>query len=517
MPEATEARPARPELALLGVLAAVFLAAMESTCVATAMPTVVASLGGIHVYPWVFSAFLLAATVAMPIWGRLADQLGRRATFLCGLALFLAGSALSGMAQSMTQLIAFRAVQGLGAGSIYPVGMTIVGDLYGLERRARMQGYFSSVWGVASLVGPLLGGLVADSLSWRWVFYLNLPPGLVAALAIARALPADAPAPGRVRIDRAGIALFAAGVTALLLGLVEGGRRAAWLRPESGGLIVLAVGLLIWFVRVERRAAEPVVPLRLFASPMVRAAVVTGLLSSMAMFGALAYVPLYLQAVVGLGATQAGFLLTPFVLGWVVCSVAGATLAVRIGYRPVVVAGMAALAGAFLLFTGWSEAVTRLAAARDVALAGVGMGLVFVPMLIAVQAAVPRGDLGAATSMTSFARSVGGAVGVAIMGSVMASRLQAEVGSAILAAPAALREQIAHLAAHPDAIVSRIGRSAVSPEALAALRSAMSHALDGVFVAGLVIALLALGSAFLVPAGSGRALAAGREPAAGRR
>ncbi len=517
MRDAAAARAPRPDLALLGVLAAVFLAAMESTCVATAMPTVVASLGGIPIYPWVFSAFLLAATVAMPIWGRLADQLGRRTAFLAGLAVFLAGSALSGMAQSMPQLIAFRAVQGLGAGSIYPVGMTIVGDLFGLERRARMQGYFSSVWGVASLVGPLLGGLVADGLSWRWVFYLNLPAGLVAALAIGRGLPRDEPGPRRVRVDGVGIAFFSLAMAALLLGLIEGGRRSAWLKLESGGLVLVGLALLVWFVRVERRAAEPVVPLGLFAIPMVRAAVATGLLSSMAMFGAIAYVPLYLQAVVGHSATQAGFLLTPFVLGWVVCSVAGATLALRVGYRPVVVTGMAALAGAFLLFTGWSEAVTRLAAARDVALAGVGMGLVFVPMLIAVQSAVPRADLGAATSMTSFSRSVGGAIGVAIMGSVMASRLQAEVGSALLAAPAELRGPLAELAAHPDVIVSRVGRSMVAPEALAALRSAMGQALDGVFAAGLVIALLALASAFLVPAGPARAVAGRREPAPGPR
>jgi EmrB/QacA subfamily drug resistance transporter len=516
MGEPAAARAARPGLALLGVMAAVFLAAMESTCVATAMPTVVAGLGGIRIYSWVFSAFLLAGTVAMPVWGRLADQLGRRTTFLAGLLVFLAGSALSGLAQSMPQLIVFRAVQGLGAGSIYPVGMTIVGDLYGLERRARMQGYFSSVWGLASLLGPLLGGLVADHLSWRWVFYINLPPGLLAVLAIARGLAGDERG-RRPRLDRAGMALFSLAIASLLLGLIEGGRRAAWLRLESGGLLAAALILLVLFVRVERRAPEPLIPLALFRIPMVRAAGATGLLSSMAMFGAIAYVPLYLQAVVGHSATQAGFLLTPFVLAWTVCSIAGARLSLRFGYRGVVVGGMAALAAAFFLFTGWTESVSRLAAARDVALAGVGMGLVFVPMLIAVQAAVPRAHLGAATSMTSFSRSVGGAVGVAIMGSVMAQRLQAELGGALLSAPAALRAQLGELAAHPDVIVGRIGRSTVSPEALAAVRGALDHALDGVFAAGLVIALVALASAFLVPPGQARELAANREPAPGSR
>jgi MFS family permease len=239
-----DARPAHvsqdPRFAVWGVMGAVFLAAMESTCVATAMPTVVASLGGIQVYSWVFSGFLLASTVAMPIWGRLADQLGRRRTYLAGLGLFLLGSALSGLAQSMTQLIAFRALQGLGAGSLYPIGMTIIADLYGPRERARVQGYFSAVWGAASLLGPLAGGLIADTLSWRWVFYVNVPLGALAALALVRGLAAEPPRASRVRIDYAGIAVFSAAATAGLLALVEGGRGAAWL--GAGVLVAVSAG-----------------------------------------------------------------------------------------------------------------------------------------------------------------------------------------------------------------------------------------------------------------------------------
>src|SRR6266545_2441080 len=211
----------RKSLVLAGVMGSVFLAAMESTVVATAMPTVIASLGGIEIYSWVFSAFLLASTITMPVWGRLADQRGRRPTYLAGLALFLAGSALSGLSQSMTQLIVFRAIQGLGAGSLITIGMTIIGDLYGMERRAKMQGYFSSVWGVASLVGPLLGGILADTVSWRWVFYINIPFGLPAAAAIASGLRDEGRNRSGVSFALLGRGVFAAAISARMVGLVE--------------------------------------------------------------------------------------------------------------------------------------------------------------------------------------------------------------------------------------------------------------------------------------------------------
>jgi EmrB/QacA subfamily drug resistance transporter len=498
-------------------MGSVFLAALESTVVATAMPTVIASLGGIRTYAWVFSAFLLASTVTMPIWGRLADLLGRRRTYLAGLLLFLAGSALSGASRSMGELIAFRAVQGLGAGSLITIGMTIIGDLYGMERRAKMQGYFSSVWGVAALMGPLVGGVLADSLSWRWVFYINLPFGALACLAIAWGLRGEGPPPRRVSLDVAGTLAFAGAVTALLLALVEAGRGALWLTPSVGGLLLLAAGLLAAFVVVERRAAAPVVPLDLFANSLVRAAAVTGFLSGMAMFGALTYVPLFLQAVLGSTATQAGFVLTPFVLGWVTFSIVGARLALRLGYRAVVMAGMSALTLGFLLLAGWSESLTRLAAARDIVLAGAGMGLVFVPLLIAVQNGVPRAVLGSATALTAFFRTVGGAVGVGVMGSVMAHRLQGEIGVALAAAPEGIRPALRELAARPDLLVDPLARGTLGPDVLNHMRPVLAHAMGSVFVVGLVVAVLALASALLVPAGPARDLAAAGEPAASPR
>jgi EmrB/QacA subfamily drug resistance transporter len=462
---------ARTRRAVLGVLLSIFLGAMESTVVATAMPKVVATLGDLHMYSWVFSGFLLTSTVTMPLWGRLSDLYGRRSTYLTGLTIFLVGSALSGLSGTMRELIAFRMLQGLGAGSLITIGMTIVGELFGLERRARMQGLISGVWGIASLVGPLLGGVLTDYVSWRWVFYVNLPFGLVAMLLIAGALPAGRGG-GRVPVvDYAGIGLFAAGVSALLLGLVEAGRVGSWGGLHVVGPLVLAGVTLGAFVSVERQAREPMLPLGLFGNRIVLAALVTGFLAGMAMFGAISFVPLFLQQVSGTSATVAGFVLTPFVVGWVVLSAVSARLVLRIGYRTVVLAGMVCLALAFVLLARWDAGLTATTAGTHVLLAGVGMGLNMVPMLIAVQGAVPRSELGIATSLTQFFRAVGGAIGLSVMGAVMAQRLHAGLP--------------------------------------------MVEALHGVFMVGLVICVAAVAAAFLVPPGRARELARAEPRAAG--
>ena len=464
---------ARKRRALIGVMLSVFLAAMESTVVATAMPKVVASLGGINIYSWVFSGFLLTSTVTIPVWGRLSDLFGRRPMYMAGLVLFLVGSALSGMAQTMGQLIAFRMLQGLGAGSLLTLSMTIIADLFGLERRAKMQGYISGVWGLASMLGPLLGGLLTDHVSWRWVFYINVPFGAVAMAVVWGALRAGVRPVRRPTIDYAGLALFFGGVSALLVGLGQAGRAGRWSGLDVVGPLLLAAVALVAFVAVERRVAEPIVPLRMFRHRMVLAASVTGFLAGMAMFGAISFVPLFLQSVSGMTATSAGFVLTPFVLGWVALSIVSARLVLKVGYRSVVVTGMACLTGAFVLLSRWSPGLTQGVAMRDALLGGIGMGMTMVPMLIAVQSAVPRADLGSATSMTQFFRTIGGAVGLSLMGAVMARRL----GDGL----------------------------------------PMAEALHAVFVVGLVVCVAALGSAFLVPAGRAQDLARAEVPGAASR
>jgi EmrB/QacA subfamily drug resistance transporter len=489
-----------------------FLGAMESTAVATAMPTVIASLGGLAIYSWVFSGYILAATISMPLWGRLADLFGRRIVYLAGLGIFLLGSVLSGLASSMAVLIVCRTLQGLGGGALIPLGMTIIADLYGLEQRARMQGYFSATWGLASIVGPLIGGFLTDHLSWRWVFFVNVPFGLLAGAVLGAALAGlDGPR-RRVRVDLRGALVLTAGMGGLLAGLVEGGR-AGRLGAGHLALAVVSVGLLIEFARWERRAPEPLLPLRLFANRMFRAAAVSGFLAGMAMFGTISFIPLVVQGVLGGTATQAGSALTPFVLGWVSFSVLSARLLLRIGYRWPVVGGMVCLAVAFLLMSHMGLGTTRAATARNMLLAGMGMGLIMVPLLIAVQNAVPRTDLGAATSATTFFRSMGGAVGVAVMGAVLSAELGRQLTAVRGGVEGAVRTQLETLIAHPDALIEPTLRSGLPPAVLAAFSQGLANALHAVFLVGFGIASLALLSAFLVPAGRAQDLALGEKRA----
>jgi predicted MFS family arabinose efflux permease len=345
------------------------------------------------------------------------------------------------------------------------------------------------------------------------VFYINLPFGLLAAAAIASSLRDEGRDRPRASFDFLGMAVFASAIAALLVGLVDIGAGESW-RPGGVGLLTLAAVLLVLFVLVERRVPEPVIPLALFKNPVLRAAALTGLLSGMAMFGAITYVPLYLQAVIGSTATQAGWVLTPFVLGWVVFSIVGARLVLRIGYRSVVLAGMIALVLAFVLLAGWDDTLSRATAAWHVALAGVGMGLVFVPMLIAVQNSVTRSQLGSATSLTGFFRTVGGAVGVAVMGAALTHRLERALAGVVATASPDLQQPLRWLAAHPDLVVNPTTRAALGEALLGQMRPVLAHAIGGVFVVGLVIAAAALLSAFLVPAGQVADLAPDQEPAA---
>ena len=307
------------------------LGALEATVVGTAMPTVIATLGGLAHYSWVFSAYLLTSTASVPIWGRLSDLYGRRRMYLTGIAVFLVGSTLSGAATSMTTLIAARAFQGLGAGAIIPLSMTIVGELYTLSERARTQAPFSGVWGVASVAGPLVGGYITDALSWRWVFYLNLPFGLLAAAVIMLAYPSTQRTHARPRrLARRGAP-------------VRGHQRAshrAWREHGSVWWVFAAsVVLLAAFVVVQQRVADPILPLDLLKSPLIARAFIVVFLVGMALFGAIAFIPLFVQGVMGATATEAGQVLTPLFLGWVVMSIAAARLTVKLGYRRLAATG----------------------------------------------------------------------------------------------------------------------------------------------------------------------------------
>lgn len=492
-----------------GVLLGMFLAALEATIVGTAMPTVIASLGGLNHYSWVFSAYLITSTVTVPVWGKLSDLYGRRLFFQLGIAVFLLGSILSGVSTSMTQLIAFRALQGLGAGALVPLGMTIIGDVYTHEERARMQAVFSGVWGLSSVVGPVVGGFITDQLSWRWVFYINVPFGLAAALIMQAALK-EPKRRERPSIDYAGAALLMAAITLLMLALVEGGGTlATLLSARNVALLVGALVLGLLFIWVERRAPDPVVPLDLFRNRVVAVAVAAGFLAGVAMFGAISFVPLFAQGALGSTATAAGSLLTPLMLSWVGLSIVGGRLMLRVGYRAMTVAGFCVLTLGFVLLSNYQRATPRVWLYADLVLIGAGLGMTMLTLLIAVQQAVPRAQLGTATSLNQFSRSIGGAVGVAIMGAVLTAGLASHLQSAARAGTGHLTEERAsELASNPNALIEPGARAALAPEVLDVLQDAMAQAIHKVFWVGTALAALALLTSLWLP----RAGAPGIEP-----
>jgi EmrB/QacA subfamily drug resistance transporter len=399
-----------------GLLLGMGLGAMEATVVGTAMPTVIATLGGLAHYSWVFSAYLLTSTATVPIWGRFSDLYGRRRMYLTGIAIFLLGSILSGAATSMTTLIVARAFQGLGAGAIIPLSMTIVGELYTLAERARTQALFSGVWGLASIAGPLVGGYITDTLSWRWVFYLNLPFGLLAGLVILLAYPRTQQVK-TVRVDWLGAALLFGGISALLLALSTDAVGVAW------ALAAAALALLAGLVTVERRVPDPILPLDLLGSPLIARTCTVAFLVGMGLFGAIAFIPLFVQSVMGATATEAGRMLTPLFLGWVVMSIASARLTVKLGYRRLAVTGSLLMTLGFVGLTLVGADSPRNAVVVSGLLIGSGMGLSMLSLLLAVQHGVHRLHLGLATSLNQFSRSIGAAVGIAAMGALMTRQL----------------------------------------------------------------------------------------------
>lgn len=489
----------RRRVVTAGVMLGMFLAALEATVVGTAMPTVIASLGGLDRYSWVFSAYLLTSTVTVPVWGRLSDLYGRRMFYLIGVAFFLLGSALSGASHSIEQLIVFRAIQGLGAGALIPLSMTINGDIYTLRERTRMQGLFSGVWGLASILGPLAGGFITDHISWRWVFYINIPFGLAAAAVVGIAL-VEPRQKSRPVIDYLGAIWLTIAITLLLLVLVESGDPTIWSKPIT---LIAVAGILIFsalFAWTEQHAPEPIVPFSLFRNRIIGVGSITAFMVGAAMFGALSFIPLYVQGALGGTATEAGALLTPFLLGWVTMSVVGGRLMFRIGYRPTILAGLVVLVASFGVLTTFGSATPRSWLVGDVLAMGIGMGLVMFALLITVQNSVSRGQLGIATSLNQFSRSIGQTVGVAVMGTVMTISLASHIAE--IQKESGLPEaDVARTVHNPSALIDPIARAAQNPELIRAMKGALAGALHNVFLTGVAFAVLALLSGFWLPAG----------------
>jgi EmrB/QacA subfamily drug resistance transporter len=432
---------------------------LDQTIVATALPRIVGELGGITQYSWVFTAYMLTSTVTVPLYGKLGDVYGRKHLFLFSIVVFLIGSALCGAAQSMTQLVIFRAVQGIGAGGLFPLSLAVIGNIVPPRDRGRWQGLIGAVFAAASIVGPAVGGFIVDNTTWRWVFFVNLPVGGLALLVISLTMPSRIAEHTEHAIDWLGAGILAAGTGSLLLGLVWGGRQYGW----GSGHVILALAaaavLLVLFVLVERRAAEPILPFDVLRNPIVAGSVACMALVGMAMFGTISYVPLFVQGVIGTSATSSGVVLTPMILGAVCTSILTGQLVSRTGrYRWNAVLGPVVLTGAMLLLWRMNVSTTNGEAARNMVIAGIGIGSMMQVFVLSVQNAVPLSRIGSATALTQFGRQMGATLGVTVMGVLVNHGLPRGVaagdeGAEVHRLPPALRSGLAG-AIHPAFLVA---------------------------------------------------------------
>ncbi|MFE0799087.1 DHA2 family efflux MFS transporter permease subunit [Streptomyces sp. NPDC058812] len=465
---------------LLGML----LAALDQTIVATALPTIVSDLGGLEHLSWVVTAYMLAATAATPLWGKLGDQYGRKKLFQTAIVIFLVGSALCGVAQSMPELIAFRALQGLGGGGLMVLSMAIVGDLVSPRERGRYQGLFGAVFGATSVLGPLLGGVFTEHLSWRWVFYINLPVGIVALAVIAAVLHIPRRSTRHV-IDYLGTLLIASVATCLVLVASLGGTTWAWGSPQIIGLAVLGVVLAALFVAVERRAAEPVLPLKLFRVRTFTLSAVISFVVGFAMFGAMTYLPTFLQVVRGVSPTMSGVHMLPMVFGLLLSSTVSGQIVSRTGrWKVFPVAGTAVTTLGLLLLHQLDENSATAEMSAYFFVFGLGLGLVMQVLVLIVQNAVAYEDLGVATSGATFFRSIGASFGVAVFGTVFAGRLGDKLADAFRGAELPPGVSVDTLKADPRGIGAL--PPALRPEALHAYASAITD----VFLYAAPVALL---------------------------
>ena len=485
-------------LVTVALLLAMTVGALEQTVVSTAMPSIIATLNGLDIYPWVFSAYLLASTVTTPLYGKLADRLGRKRVLLFGLGLFALGSVLSGLARSMPELIAMRVIQGIGAGAVGPIVLTMLGDLFTLEERAKVQGLFSAVWGGSSLMGPALGGVLTDQLSWRWVFFVTAPFALVSMWILYTQVHETIKPRDVAPIDWSGAGLLTAGSTVLLLAVLRGHSQTT-----AGGAFLLAAGvvLLAMFVRNEYRAADPILPIDLLLTPNILASVAGSFMLGAILFGIDTYVPLFVQGVQGGSATTAGKVITPLFLSWSISVAVAARVVAPLGFR------RTALFGSLLITTGVvglvlaaiSPAWTGPLFTGGMVLIGVGMGPTSLSLILDVQNSVGHNRRGTATGVVIFSRTMGGALGVGLLGASLGMRLAHRLADAPqIDVRAALRPET---------------HSQLTPELLLTVQHALGRSLRDVFLEMTVLAALIVVSALGLRGGRAVSHAdAGRSP-----
>jgi EmrB/QacA subfamily drug resistance transporter len=425
----------RAKLEILGaVLLALFLGALDQTIVGTALPRIVTDLGGNEYYTWVVTIYLLTSTITVPFYGKLSDLYGRKPMMMFGVTVFLVGSALSGLSQNMAMLILFRGIQGIGAGALFPIALAVIGDLYTPAERGRYQGLFGAVFGISFIIGPALGGVLTDNVSWHWIFYVNIPVGIVSLIVLARLLPTIKRAGATRNFDLAGAGVFIVAISALLVGLTNK-QTGDWADPSVGGLILASAILGALFVAIEARAKEPIIPLGMFRNRTYTASLLSTFLVSFGFFGAIIFLPRWFQFVNGSSATESGYQIFPLLIGLIGSSIISGILVSRTGRYKVII-----LTGLVLMSVGITL-MTQLKADTDITtlwawmfITGAGIGPTLSVFTIVVQNAVPFSQLGVATSNLTFFRQIGGSVGLAVTGTIFGTRLVEELPGQLTAA-----------------------------------------------------------------------------------
>jgi EmrB/QacA subfamily drug resistance transporter len=409
------------KILITGLIIAMLFGALDGTIVGTAMPRIVGELGGLSLMTWLTTAYMLTSTTIVPIAGKLADLLGRRVIYVTGLVIFMIGSALCGMANNMTELIIYRGLQGIGGGIMMPMAMIVIGDVFTGKERAKWQGVFGGLYGLASVIGPQVGGFIVDHLNWRWVFYINLPVGILATIFIAMGL-SKYKAEGPVKFDVAGMFTMVVGVVSLLLALTFGGDKYEWTSWQIIALFAAALVFLTLFVFVERKAEEPILPMHLFKYRTFTVLNGIGFLMSVGMFGAIMFVPFFMQGVVGVSATQSGTIMTPMMITMIIGSIIGGRTVYKIGVKTQLFIGMVIMAAGFGLLSTMDVDTSEWTATLYMIILGLGMGLVMPILTLALQESFPKSELGVVTSSSQFFRAIGGTFGMTILGAVMNHR-----------------------------------------------------------------------------------------------
>ena len=497
-------------LTMAGVMLALFLASLDQTIVGTALPRIIADLGGFSQYTWVLTSYLVATTVTVLIAGKLSDLFGRKWILMSAIVIFITGSILCGLSATMNQLIIFRGIQGIGAGAIMGLTFIIIGDLFSPAERGKYAGFLSGVFGLSSIIGPTLGGFITDNLSWHWIFFINIPLGIIIVTLFIFFFPHLRPDFKKPKVDYLGIATMALTVVPLMLALSLGGVNYEWSSPLIIGMLIFSLVMFFVFLRVESRASEPILPLWLFKNNIVSISSIIVFIIGFGMFSAIVFVPLYFQGVLGTTATASGTFLTPMMLGVVVGALISGQLLSRAGghYRIQGAIGVMIMAAGLFLLSTMSAETSNATAIRNIVFLGLGLGITMPLYLIAVQNAVPHSILGVATSTNAFFRTIGGTLGLAVVGSIMnntfLSRLTENISPEILQKIPA--EQINALTENPQALVNPdalvqlqtvfegMGEQGITlfNSLIITLRESLSSAIGQVFLVSFFIVLAAL-------------------------